>query len=136
MGKVLLWAVLEALIVRPTGLKTQVREHPLDHRLLKDRRDDLQFATAVRAVLQVDLEHAPEQLGPIHQLGYSEPAVGEDQLVADAGSSVRRVRRHFADVQDRVLTGRFEASSSESLPSEVGQKPAVVTVSFLAGYSG
>ena len=51
MGKVLPWAVLEALIVRPTGLKTQVREDLLDHRLLKDRRDDLQLATAVRAVL-------------------------------------------------------------------------------------
>ena len=40
--------------------------------------------------------------------------------MADAGYSVRRVRRHFADVQDLILTGRFGASSSESRPSEVG----------------
>jgi hypothetical protein len=44
----------------------------------------------------------------------------ERPKVADAGLSVRRVRRHFADVQDRVLTGGFEAVSSESRPSEVG----------------
>ena len=64
MGKVLPRAVLEALIVRPTGLKTQVREDLLDHRLLEDRRDDRQLATAVWAVFHVDLEHALEQLGP------------------------------------------------------------------------
>ena len=40
--------------------------------------------------------------------------------MADAGYSVRRVRRHFADVQVLILTGRFGASSSESRPSEVG----------------
>jgi hypothetical protein len=40
--------------------------------------------------------------------------------LADAGSSVRRVRHHFADVQDRALNGRFEANSSESRPSEAG----------------
>jgi hypothetical protein len=33
-----------------------VREDLLDHRLLKNRGDDLQLAAAVRAVLQVDLE--------------------------------------------------------------------------------
>ncbi len=41
-------------------------------------------------------------------------------LMADAGYSVRRVRRHFADVQDLILTGRSWASSSEIRPSEVG----------------
>ncbi len=46
------------------GLQTQVREDLLDHRLLEDRRDDLQLAAAVRAVRHVDLEHALEQLGP------------------------------------------------------------------------
>ena len=56
MGKVLPRAVLEALIVRPTGLKTQVREDLLDHRLLQDHRNDLQRAAAVRAMLHVDLE--------------------------------------------------------------------------------
>ena len=30
----------------------------------QDRRNDLQIATAVRAVLQVEIEHALEQLGP------------------------------------------------------------------------
>ena len=46
------------------GLQTQVREDLLDHRLLQDRRDDLQLAAAVRAVFQVDLEHPLEQLDP------------------------------------------------------------------------
>jgi len=38
------------------GLQTEVREDLLDHRLLQDRRDDLQLAAAVRAVRHVDLE--------------------------------------------------------------------------------
>jgi len=42
------------------GLQTQVREDLLDDRLFEDRRDDLQFATAVRAVRHVDLKHALE----------------------------------------------------------------------------
>jgi len=54
------------LQLRPTGwrawwrpaLQAQVREDLLDHRLLKDRRDDLQLAAAVRAVRHVDLESA------------------------------------------------------------------------------
>jgi hypothetical protein len=41
---------------RCPGLQAQVREDLLDHRLLKNRGDDLQLAAAVRAVLQVDLE--------------------------------------------------------------------------------
>lgn len=52
--------------------------------------------------------------------------------MADPGCSGRRVRRHFADVQDRALTGRFEGSSSESRPSEVGQEPVLATVGFVA----
>jgi len=40
-----------------------VGEDFLDHRRLEDRRDDLQLATAVRAVVQVEIEHALEQLG-------------------------------------------------------------------------
>ena len=43
-------------------LQSQVREDLLDRRLLKNRRNDLQLTAAVRAVLQVDLEHALEQL--------------------------------------------------------------------------
>jgi len=39
-------------------LETQVHEDLLDHRLLQDRRADLQLAAAVRAVRHVDLEHA------------------------------------------------------------------------------
>jgi len=46
------------------GLQTQVRAGLLDHRLFEDRRDDPQFATAVRAVFRVDLENPLQQLGP------------------------------------------------------------------------
>ena len=49
---------------RRTGLQPQVREDLLDHRRFQDRRNDLQLAAAVRAVLQTELEHALEQLGP------------------------------------------------------------------------
>ena len=34
-------------------MQPQVREDLLDHRLLQDRRDDLQVAAAIRAVLHV-----------------------------------------------------------------------------------
>jgi hypothetical protein len=43
-----------------------MREDLPDHWLFPDRRNDLQFATAVRAVLHVDLEDVLEQLGPAH----------------------------------------------------------------------
>lgn len=49
---------------RCTRLQTQVREDLLDDRLFLDRRNDLQFAAAVRAVLHVDLKDALEHLGP------------------------------------------------------------------------
>lgn len=39
-----------------------------------------------------------------------------------AGCSSKRVHRHFADVQDQVLTGRFAVRSSERRPSQGGQK--------------
>lgn len=52
--------------------------------------------------------------------------------MADAGCSGRRARRHFADVQDHILTGRFGARNSESRPSQAGQEPTVATGSFLA----
>lgn len=52
--------------------------------------------------------------------------------LADAGSSVRRVRHHFADVQDRALNGRFEANSSESRPSEAGHQRSSTNGSLLA----
>jgi hypothetical protein len=41
-----------------------VHEDPLDHRRFQDRRDDLELAATVRAVLHVELEHPLEQLGP------------------------------------------------------------------------
>ena len=44
---------------RPRGcpdLQTQVREDLLDHGRLQDRCDVLQLATALRAVLQVEVE--------------------------------------------------------------------------------
>lgn len=40
--------------------------------------------------------------------------------MADAGCSGRRSRRHFADVQDHILTGRFGACNSESRSSQAG----------------
>ncbi len=43
---------------RPTRLQPQVREDLLDHRRLQGRRDDLELATAVRAVRQVEFESA------------------------------------------------------------------------------
>jgi hypothetical protein len=51
---------------RRAGLQTQVREGLLDDRRFQDRRDDLQLAAAVRAVLEVELEldATLEQLGP------------------------------------------------------------------------
>ena len=54
------------------------------------------------------------------QLARLQAAFRQGLEVADAGSSVRRVRRHFADAQERILTGRFGARSSASRPSEVG----------------
>jgi len=45
-------------------LQSQVHQDLLDHRLLQDGGDDLQLAAAVRAVLQVEVEHPLEQLGP------------------------------------------------------------------------
>ena len=49
-------AALGALLRRCPGLQSQVRKDLLDHRLFLDRRDDLQLAAAVRAVLQVEVE--------------------------------------------------------------------------------
>ena len=37
---------------RRPGLQAQMREDPLDHRRFENGRDDLEFAAAVRAVLQ------------------------------------------------------------------------------------
>ncbi|MBC7734585.1 MAG: hypothetical protein H7306_22270 [Bacteriovorax sp.] len=43
---------------RCTRLQTQVRKDLLDDRLFQDRRNDLQLATAGRAVLHVETKHA------------------------------------------------------------------------------
>ena len=112
------------------GLQSQMREDLLDHRLFQNRRDDLKLTATVWAVLHFDLEHTLEQLGHAGQLTCSRPALRECPLMADAGYSVSRVRRHTADVRDPILTGRFGASSSESRSSEVGQKRILMTVRF------
>ena len=49
---------------RFSGLQPKMGEDLLDHRLLPDRRDDLQLAAAGWAMLHVDLEHPLDQLGP------------------------------------------------------------------------
>jgi hypothetical protein len=46
--------------------QAQVREDELDHRRLFDRRDDLQLATALRAALDIDVEHAFQKARPTH----------------------------------------------------------------------
>ena len=43
---------------------SQVHEDLLDERRFQDRRDDLEFAATVRAMLHVDLELALEQRSP------------------------------------------------------------------------
>jgi hypothetical protein len=41
-------------------------------------------------------------------------------VLAHVGSLVTRVRRHFLDIQFRVLTDRFEAGCLRERPLEVG----------------
>ena len=43
-----------------------MREDPDNHRRLFDRGDDLQLATTLRAVFEVQVEDAPEQARPAH----------------------------------------------------------------------
>jgi len=66
---------------RPGGrlrIQPEVAEDLLDHRPLKDGRDDLELAaTAARVVLHVDVEHALEQPRSFHQLTRAKPALGE-----------------------------------------------------------
>ena len=74
-----------------------MRKDLLDHRLLQDRRDDPRLAAAVRAVLQVEIEHPLEQLDPAQPhramirlrtaLGCSIPAARDSQELAKPGSS-------------------------------------------------
>jgi hypothetical protein len=55
----------------------------LDDRPLEDRRDDLELpAAAVRAVLQVEIEHALEQPRALHQLTCSKRALCERRPMA------------------------------------------------------
>jgi hypothetical protein len=65
-------------------------------------------------------------------LSFPTAVLSEEPLVADAGCSSRRVHRHFADVQDDVLTGRFGFRSSESGRSQVGHKLPLATGRFAA----
>ncbi|MBA2721838.1 MAG: hypothetical protein H0U56_02840 [Methylibium sp.] len=53
----------------PLGLQAQVREGPFDHRRIEDRREDLELTTAVRAVLEVDLEDPLEQSAQLMRAG-------------------------------------------------------------------
>ena len=48
---------------RRAGLQIQMREDLLDYRLFQIREDDLHFAAAVLAVLQVDLEDPLQRAG-------------------------------------------------------------------------
>ena len=43
-----------------------MREYPDNHRRLLDSGDDLQVAATLRAVFEVDVEHALEQARPAH----------------------------------------------------------------------
>ena len=43
-----------------------MREYPDNHRRFFDRGDDLQVAATLRAVFEVDIEHALEQTRPAH----------------------------------------------------------------------
>jgi hypothetical protein len=58
--------------------QTEVSEDLLDHRLLQDRRNDLQLAAAVRAVLLVDVKDVLEQPRSFHQLTCSNLPVASD----------------------------------------------------------
>ena len=51
---------------RHPGLQPQVRKDPLDHRRFDDGRNDLQLATAVWAVLQIDLESEASAKTTLH----------------------------------------------------------------------
>lgn len=50
---------------RRLRLQSLVREDLLDHRALQKFRDDLQFAPAVRAVLEVALKDEPDGKGKL-----------------------------------------------------------------------
>ena len=76
-------------------------EDALDHGLLLDRRDELQLPTTVRAVLNVDIKHALQQLRP-----FAAPAVICVQcpayaVVVSDGTGITAVRS-FAEQISRV----------------------------------
>jgi len=80
-----------------------MRQDALDYRRFEDGGDDLELTTAVRAVLQVDLEHALEQPGraqlmragrPCAQLGSI--AVSSDLPGACSGSCGTTMARSLA----------------------------------------
>ena len=71
---------------RPDG-QPQMREDALDHCGLLNGRDELQLPATVRAVLEVDVEHALQQLRPTHA----------PLRAASQRKRLRRGSRHRAD---------------------------------------
>ena len=96
---------------RRPGLQSQVREDLLDHRLLQNRRDDLQLAAAVWVVLHVDVEHALEQLGPAQPRRAAATAPRNRQAVWPASGLSACATDRFRAVNSRwamSLQGRQE----------------------------
>jgi len=63
---------------------------------LKDGRNDLELAAAIRAVPEIDLEHALEQPGPAHanRPGVRANGLGRGEF-RSAGGLVRPRRHHL-----------------------------------------
>ena len=103
---------------RCPGLQPKMRKDLLDHWRFQDRRNDLQLAAAVRAVLQVDLEDALEQLDPAqpHRVA-DDPAFRgwpHELVAADYVSSLKRfydpaiITEHLYTYENAKLLGLSE----------------------------
>ena len=89
------------------GRQTQMREYPDNHRRLFDGGDDLQGAATLRAVFDVDIEHALEQ---------ARPALARRRFMRVVGRiSARFLRcaRHNRGAQPRV--GRQRAVNPDDV---------------------
>ena len=104
-------------------MQSQVPEDLLDHRLFRDRRDDLQLAAAVRAARQVDLESeasaktnlyssyvaAKTRLSSLAQLSRTGPVMRAVRLAFDGLCGLRRrlgPLRHLLRHHQRAQLGR------------------------------